>query len=325
MKPPSITVIIPTRNRLGSLAETLSSLGHQDIPVGAFEVVVVDDGSSPPVPMDMGASRPRIVRLEGKERSAARNAGVSVARGEILVFLDDDVTVGSDFLSAHLAAQREWPGVLAVGRLELADQEAEMPFVRFRRSLEGGEVPSHRGLVQQRNFCTAANMSIPRDTFVALGGFAEDIVSSEDQDLALRHTRAGGRIVFIPEARGLHRDRALDISSYCRRVEWGSEYMVLFCRRHPLWPDNVERERVNGQLRLGRGLLRQISGRLLKKVLGQRTSLAVLFGATRLLERRAPESVVLLRLYRALIGIHIFRGYRRGTRRFGPPPLPRLD
>ena len=69
-------------------------------------------------------------------------------------------------------------------------------------------------------------------------GFDAVLASSEDQDLALRHTATGGRIAFVPEARVVHCDSALDIRSYCRRAEWGAEHMIPFCRRYPDWPAN---------------------------------------------------------------------------------------
>jgi GT2 family glycosyltransferase len=101
------------------------------------------------------------------------------------------------------------------------------------------------------NFCAAANMSIPRNLFQGLGGFDCAITSSEDQDLAMRHTAKGGLIAFLPEAEAVHHDNALDIRSYCRRAEWGIENMLPFCHRYPELPDNIERAMVNGLPRWG--------------------------------------------------------------------------
>jgi GT2 family glycosyltransferase len=311
------SVIIPTRNRQDRLVKLLACLKRQTVAATDYEIIVVDDGSTPHVvfPSDDQGPKCTLVRLEGVERSAARNRGALVAEGKTLVFVDDDITVESDFLAAHLRAHDEWPGSIAVGASRLAEDLFTNPFGRFRQELEQNEVPRDRGPVDMRNFCAAANMSIGRDLFHKLEGFDQAIVSGEDQDLALRHTVIGGRIVFLPEAVSIHHDTALDIQNYCRRSEWGSENMVAFCRRHPDWPDNIERERVNGFARWGSEPLSQSARKTIKLGLASRATLIVLFASARLLERVAPKSYLLNRIYRLLLGAHILRGYRKGLKR----------
>ena len=307
------SVIIATHNRLEKLAETLSSLTRQDNEAGEYEIIVVDDGSKPPVVIESGNEFPPVVlvRVEGLERSAARNRGAAAARGKLLIFVDDDISVKPDFVAVHVRAHDEWSGVLAVGAIRLPDETMATPFGRFRQKLERNEVPLARGLTSIRNFCTAANMSIPRDVFLALGGFDSSITSGEDQDFALRHTAGGGRIAFLPEADAVHRDDALDIRSYCRRAEWGSLNMIPFCRRYPDWPDNVEREQVNGAIRLSAPIA-ETTRKIVRLVLTQRPIASVLFRAASFLEHSAPNSRALDCVYRVLLGIHIFRGYRKG-------------
>ena len=167
-----------------------------------------------------------------------------------------------------------------------------------------------------KNFCTAGNMSIARRQFFRLGGFDEGLVSAEDQDLALRHSEAGGAIVFLPEAVGIHRDKAMEVRSYCRRAEWGGEHLVAFCRKHPAWPDNMSREQVNGPIRWRRQPLGQSARKIAKKLAAYPPALRMLFGVTAVIERVAPESPALERMYRVLLGVHIYRGYRRGATRW---------
>jgi GT2 family glycosyltransferase len=312
-----LSVVIPTHNRVNKLVETLARLRRQNLAADEYEIIVVDDGSSPPANLPENKENPScsLVRLEGVERSAARNAGAAAARGRLLVFVDDDMTVGSDFLDAHLRAHQDWRDALVVGAVRLPDEAMAGPFGRFRQNLEQRCAPQSRGITSIRNFCTAQNMSIPHGLFEKLGGFDQGIVSSEDQDLALRHTAGGGQIIFLPEAEAIHRDSALDIRSYCRRTEWGSEEMVPFCRRHADWPDNVERERVNGPIRWGREPLSQSSRKLLKLGLTISPVLATLFVVASILERTAPDSFALDRVYRLLLGAHILRGYRKGRKR----------
>jgi GT2 family glycosyltransferase len=159
-------------------------------------------------------------------------------------------------------------------------------------------------------------MSISRHLFLDIGGFDPDIVSGEDQDFALRHTALGREIVFWPQATAVHRDDALDIRTYCRRVEWGSEHLVQFCRRHPSWPDNIERERVNSPLRWGSEPVSLSLRKVIKGILELTIFREALFSITSILERIAPNSRELDTIYRVLLGVHMRRGYREGAARY---------
>jgi GT2 family glycosyltransferase len=327
MSQPIVSVIIPSHNRGDRLPGTLAALGKQSLPEAAYEIVVVDDGSTPPVILSPTESGPRLllIRTAGVERSAARNAGAVGSRGRLLVFLDDDIHVGPEFLTKYLTAHAEWPDALLVGSIRLPDAALATPFGHFRQQLEQQEVPMVRGPITARNFCTAANMAIARERFDRLGGFDATLVSAEDQDLALRHTAAGGRIAFVPEAEGVHQDGALDIASYCRRVEWGSEKMVLFCRRHPDWPDNRQRQRVNGFIDANSEPLGARLRKLAKSALATTPVIVGLLAMARMLEYGTRPSRVLDRVYRLLLGAHIFRGFRTGLRQQKPCPQQHLE
>jgi GT2 family glycosyltransferase len=314
-----LSVIVPTHNRPDKLVETLSCLQQQDLAGADYEVIVVDDGSNPPVRLPDRFARPAftLVRLNGLGRSAARNKGAAIAKGGLLVFLDDDMKAPANFLASHLRAHGEWPDALLVGAVRLPVEAVSKPFGRFRQRLEDQTAPRVPGLVSVRNFCTAANMSISRDLFYKLGGFDSQIQSGEDQDFALRHTAANGRIAFVPEAETVHRDSALDARSYCQRAEWGMREILPFCYRHPDWPDNIERERVNGLIQLGREPIALSAYKLFKKAVGFRPFTSVLFFIAALLERVAPRSLALDKSYRLLLGVYIFRGYRTGLKKYG--------
>jgi GT2 family glycosyltransferase len=311
-----ISVIIPTRNRHAKLARTLECLMDQDLAATDYEIIIVDDGSEPPVRLPPRTTAPavKLIRLNGVERSAARNAGAEAATGQILLFLDDDLRIGRNFITAHLDAHSRWPEVLAVGNTRLPQDALKTPFGRFRQKLERNGMPEDEGPVPMRNFCTAANMSISKGLFRELGGFDASMTGAEDQDLALRHTARGRTIIFIPGADSIHDDSALDIRSYCRRSEQGMRSMVAFCRRHPAWPDNIERERINGPIRLCREPLGISLRKLIKRVMAISPALRFLFAAAQLVERLAPESRLLDSTYRLLLGIHILRGYRDGLK-----------
>lgn len=217
-------------------------------------------------------------------------------------------------MSCHLRAHEEWPEALVTGAIRLPPEALHTPFGRFRQRLEEEGVPQVRGPVQAANFCAAGNTSIRRARFLALDGFNPELASAEDQDLALRHSSRGGRIVYLPEANGIHEDDALDIRSYCRRAGWGAEALVPFLERHPELPENRRRIEMNGPIDWAGDPAPVLARKLLKLALGRRVPLSALFAVAERLERSTPHSAALPRLYRLLIGIYLMRGFAAGFR-----------
>ncbi len=305
--PFSATVIVPTRNRPDAIAETLQPLLAACSDAN-FEVVVVDDGST--VPLSMEAPAVRVLRTPGVERSQARNLGAAAAQGELVIFLDDDITAPHGFCGFHTAAAREFGDVLCVGEVALPPSLGRTAFGRFRQGIEDPNQTRARGLVAAPDFCTAANMSMRRETFLALGGFDPTISSGEDQDLALRFSERGGRIVFLPEARVLHRDANANIESYCRRHEWGARAMAPLLRRYP------NRESSKARLRFEKGFVA-------RRVLSSPALLAPLLRAISIGEGAGIGDHLLFPMYSAALGLHLFRGFRKGLAKVkNAPPLP---
>jgi glycosyltransferase involved in cell wall biosynthesis len=108
MPQPQVSVVIPAHNRTVALRNCLSSLEQQTLARTAFEVVIVDDGSTPPIANEVAdfvdGEHTRLFRHE-----RARGAGAVAARGELLVFLDADCLCHPELLSAHLDAQSDGP------------------------------------------------------------------------------------------------------------------------------------------------------------------------------------------------------------------------
>lgn len=118
------SLIVPTRNKAPFLARTLASFSRQDTP--AFEVVVVDDGSDDDtreVARGFGdALDLRYIRRAHMGRAAARNAGVRSARGDLLIFCDDDRLATPGFVREHLEAHAAAEGGAAAPLVALGRQ-----------------------------------------------------------------------------------------------------------------------------------------------------------------------------------------------------------
>lgn len=155
--PRTVSIIICTRNKAESLRETLRAISAVEVPADlSAEVIVADNGSTdqtPAVVSEFAASQQkfsvRYVSVPTPGQSRARNAGISAASGEIILFTDDDVrppsnwiegmcrpilrgeadaTTGTTRIAAHL--ERQWMGPLHRGYLACAPtppQTAPLP------------------------------------------------------------------------------------------------------------------------------------------------------------------------------------------------------
>ncbi len=121
---PGLSVILTTYNRPELLLKVLEGFARQTAPRESFEVVVVDDGSTPPVQpiVESFADRVQVCYLyqENSGLAAARNAGIRAARGEVILFSDDDDVPAPELVAEHGRSHRENPDerVVVLGHLD---------------------------------------------------------------------------------------------------------------------------------------------------------------------------------------------------------------
>ncbi|HEV7752974.1 MAG TPA: glycosyltransferase [Baekduia sp.] len=206
-----LSVVVPTVGRLEALGRCLDALAAQDAPAGSFDVVVVDDAAQP-TSIDSTA-RPelpvRVLRTGGVGAARARNAGAAAAEAPLVLFVDDDVVAEPGLVAAHLDAHdggaaevvlgvyppRPRPRTLAASGAELwwADHFDEMTrtgHLTFTSVLSG-------------------NTSVRRASFLARGGFPEEISVWRREDWAwgLQLLDEGVPIAVAPAARAWHEYR----------------------------------------------------------------------------------------------------------------------
>jgi glycosyltransferase involved in cell wall biosynthesis len=160
----------------------------------SFEVVVVDNGSTDTTPEVVRAAAGRYafdvrgVTVPEPNRSAARNAGIEAARGEFVLFVDDDVWLPPRFIAAHAAAQKIDAPVVVSGPI------VNVPGYDARPKASAA---NYSGAF----FCTC-NVSVARTALLAVGGFDEtfNLYGWEDTELGLRLRRHGAKHTFAWDA-----------------------------------------------------------------------------------------------------------------------------
>jgi len=231
--PPAISVVVPTRDRTGSLASCLDALDAQSAP--SFEVVVVDDASRDARGVsDVVARSPRarVVRGTGRGPAAARNLGARMARAELLCFTDDDCRPARQWI---VELQRTLTGgaggaagpVIAArpGGCAAAAQTITNHLVQRSRSPDGRLVA----------FAPTNNLACTRDVMRALP-FDEQypLAAGEDRDWC---RRAAGQVPirFVPDAVVVHDPDATFRDFWHQQVRYGRG-AHRFHRAHPDGP-----------------------------------------------------------------------------------------
>jgi GT2 family glycosyltransferase len=225
--PNDLTVVIPTYDRLGSLLNTLKVLFTRTDFDGSWDAIVVDDGSRDGTRATVSAMAEReqlplrVIAQANKGAGAARNAGARDSASEVLVFLDDDMIVESEFVAGHYRAVHENPDALVTGRVECPEEIKDTPFGRWRYSLQERWNGPLKDQAAPSASVTAQSLSLRRSLFLELGGFDERFIgaSCEDWDLAYRARMRGARVIYDPRIVAVHVDHVNDIAGFCRRNE----------------------------------------------------------------------------------------------------------
>jgi glycosyltransferase involved in cell wall biosynthesis len=198
-----VSVVIPTYGRPESLARTLEALAAQTLPRELFDVVVCDDGSTPPAGPTVERFGDRInVSVVVRSRSgpaAARNAGARQARGSILAFTDDDCVPEPHWLELLLERVRRHPGHMIGG--SIVNLLPDDPYATATQLIMNCVYDYYARNVDGHRFFSTTNLAVPTSRFWLLDGFSERFprAAGEDYDLCARWEEAGFPNEYAPE------------------------------------------------------------------------------------------------------------------------------
>ncbi len=227
---PTVTIVIPVRDRPAELERCLSSLG-QDYPV-----IVVDDGSGDPAAAARACQRhcARLVRrpVPGGP-GPARGDGLALVRTPLVAFLDSDCVAGPDWIS-KLAGHFADPMVAAVApRVRpLTGPGAVGRYLDARAPADMGPRPARVAPRTRQSYVPTAALLARADAVTGAGGFDPTLRFGEDVDLIWRLTSAGWRVRYDPAAEVHHAEPTTWRKALARRYRYGNSAAPLAVR-HP--------------------------------------------------------------------------------------------
>lgn len=201
MESPFISIIIPTYNRKDLLKKCMISLANQTYPKDRFEVIIVDDGSTDGtekiITNYINILKVKYLKEKNQGPAIARNRGSTVAKGEIIGFLDDDVVVNKHWIENVIKyfEQHDIGGV--EGKVLAYKNDPITPFTHVVENLSGSRY-------------LTCNIFYRKRIFEEVGGFDEKFTHPsiphirEDTDIALSVLGKGYKILFAPDVIAYH-------------------------------------------------------------------------------------------------------------------------
>ncbi|WP_026100509.1 glycosyltransferase family 2 protein [Fortiea contorta] len=237
------SVVIPTYNRQPILAKCLLALEAQELTdmsaVTGYEIVVVDDGSTDGTLAWLEENKDQFPHVRWFEQdhagpAVARNLGVKQAIGEIIIFIDSDLVVLSNFLQAHADA-------LLQGKEKLAsDRFFTYGAVINTSNFANPTAEPYKITDFSAAFFATGNVAIPKHWLEKAGLFdtSFQLYGWEDLELGVRLKKLGLKLIKCPAAVGYHWHPPFSLAQIPRLIDQEMQrgrMGVLFYQKHPTW------------------------------------------------------------------------------------------
>lgn len=228
---PSFSIIIPTYNEAANIRRCLRSIrdARQAAEPVSLDIHVIDNRSTDGavsgineygVKTHVMTHRVSIARL--------RNYGARMSQGSLLLFLDADMEVSSNWLQTirnYFVDNR----ADALGFLERVPSPAP-----WSARVWCERVLASRPKVREVDYLAGRNLTCRRDLFEKVGGFDASLVTAEDKDFVLRLKREGARVVSDPNVRIVHWGYERGLAELARKEFWRQSNNLSLIQRHGL-------------------------------------------------------------------------------------------
>ena len=224
-----LSIIIPTYNRSEVLIKCLSAFFNQDYSKSQYEIIIVNDGSTDNTEekiklfqKDNSQYFIRYFKQTNKGPAAARNLGVFKARGNIILFIGDDIIPAPHFLKEHDKIHRQYPNknIAVLGYITWSQELKITPFMFWLEN--GGKQFSYYqltpgGFTDYKHFYTS-NISLKKLIFQK-EKFNENFPYAAHEDIEFGYRlqkRIGLKIFYHPKAKAFHLHK-ITLKSYAHR------------------------------------------------------------------------------------------------------------
>ena len=227
---PSVSIVIPVKDRAGELRRCLASLNDLAYPRELLQIIVVDDGSSDDSAEVARQAGARVVSSGGTGRgpAAARNEGAVAAKGDILAFIDSDCTASREWLAELIPAFNDHRTASVGGLVDgMCTESAVDRYEAVMSSLSLGSRERTGSDGDDTFYLPSCNLLVRRLAFRSVDGFDGTMHVGEDVDLTWRLRDHGWTIAYLPAGRVFHEHRSTLRSFMSRRFDYGTSEGML--------------------------------------------------------------------------------------------------
>ena len=227
---PTISIIIPVKNRPQDIRECLTASTLLDYPKDKVEMIVVNDGSTDATAEVIQTFGMKAIHVpESMGASACRNLAAREAKGDLLGFTDSDCVPHPLWLK-DLCPYFNDEGIGIVGGYvsNFYNRSALDRYEEVKSSLNMGALPFRVGEDQvSSSYVPSCNLIIRKGAFFEAGGFREDLTVGEDVDLCWRTRKLGYHLLYTPRGKVEHKHRNNLLHMLMRRYDYGTSEAIL--------------------------------------------------------------------------------------------------
>ena len=197
---PGISVVVAAYNAAATIGDCVAALSNQSVPRTAYEIIVVDDGSTDGTGEIAERGGAIVLRQANRGTPVARNAGIAAAQGDLVLITDADCAPAPNWIHEMVAPLSD-PGISGTkGVYRTHQRSLAARFVQVEYEDRYDHTARHKYV----DFVDGYAGAYRRQILVASGGYDPRFRYLEDQELSFRVAEAGHKMVFCPTAAVYH-------------------------------------------------------------------------------------------------------------------------
>ena len=233
---PRFSIVIPTYNAELLLYDCLEALCDQATPQSSFEIIVVNDGGNKEISENITSLKCRVpIKYFYQTNSgpaAARNLGIARAKGDVVIFLDDDSLPTPTWLNATMAAWDTYSNLDGIGGYIKKDSRDTI-YCRVNADFFNWYL-NYYSKNGRQPFLATCNASYKKDILRKVGNFDEKFKkpAGEDRDLNIKISQLGGRLK-LDDSILVYHDRDLTLIKFAKKYYNYGKFAKTIYSRYP--------------------------------------------------------------------------------------------